>query len=157
MTQPNEFVVVVDTPVDWLSLGLSIAGLVGLIVAVVSLIVTFRRRNEAIRDAAKERRTTFEMTVLRDLLPYINARAAACVNEPAVKVLLTALPERDLPLLRFCRRTADEGRVPPGNALDDKLSEYEDRYPRSQRLSRDERGKLALMDEIRQGMEARVK
>jgi hypothetical protein len=135
------------------NLAVGIAGLVGLIVAVLSLRLAVKHRNEAIREAAHERRVVFELTVLRDLLTWVNSYNSA--SDPTVRALLSALPEHDLPLLRICKKAEDEGRDLK-TALYDELDRHGGLYP-DLWVGHDRRAMLALKDEIRRSMEDRVR
>src|SRR5437588_112867 len=98
MAQPLD-VVIVDSPFDIFATGASIAGIVGLFLAIWAIVIAKKQAREAERDAAKERRTVFELGILRDLIPLVQDRQSDAVRNPLVVTLLGALPQNDLPLL----------------------------------------------------------
>ena len=137
-------------PFDWWNIGSVVAGGVGVLLAVAARWVTRRQRIRTEQAIAGERRRTFELEVLRDLLQ--TAHDSNSASSPATRALLACLSPDDLPLMRLCQRAEDEGRD-IRTALEAELDARPDPFP-GQLFER--RAVLALTDDVRRSMERRV-
>jgi hypothetical protein len=143
--------------------GSAVAGILILIVAIFALVQTWRLRIATDKSIARERRTAFELEVLRDLLGPVVSAGENAVSSPAVRALLAALPLDDLPLLRLCQKVEDDNEVDytiPGSsirqALLDEMQRQRPGHDLSEYHNTDRLVLLTLADEIRASMEKRV-
>jgi len=145
--QPSPIPVqVVSTPFDWLNLTSTIAGLVALGIAVAAYFTTRRQAVKAIEQAAIERRKTFELDVLRELLLLAGSSGVADLRSLG---LLDILPG-EFPLWR---RLADVSLAQDGDAG---LAAVLDEHGAPANDDMGKRVAFALGEEIRTAIEKRA-
>lgn len=91
---------VTKLPLDWWEVASTIGVIAAAFLGVFALWQTRRDRIHNDRVNTESRRVTFELQVLRDLLPY--ALNFLAMNTPQVYGLLSCLPDDELPGVRIC-------------------------------------------------------
>jgi hypothetical protein len=131
--------------IDWAQVVSAVLSFVALAVALIALW-------KSDRDIARERRSVFELTVLRDLLNRLDSSDGFEVaSKLVVRSLVELMPPGDLPLFRFAVEL--DPRLPLGALLTGELDSrgYRNEEPQS-RL----RIEQALVEEIGEAMRARA-
>jgi hypothetical protein len=142
---------IVSAPFDlatWLSF---IAAVIALVIAVAAIWVTRRQAIVASQQIARERRTVFELEVLRQLLVVDSAGQVFNVRPAA---LIEALPSADLPLWRELISFRGRGAQPPD--FHQGITEILDRRGAPPDQSLDGRLWKALVDDVKTSITARV-
>ena len=98
----------VDQPTDWPGWLSFFAALIALVIGVAA----YLQANKATRQIAVERRTVFELEILRDLL--FSIKGGGEVFDRTTPGLVNALPTSDLPLWRDLIKLRGTGDQPPG-------------------------------------------
>jgi hypothetical protein len=146
-------VIVTDTATELPEITSTIAGILALVLALLSIRISQRQGRKAEKSIATERRMVFELTVLRDLLNLVATESYDAVRKPAARALVESLPDSALPLFR---KGVSAGPYADIRAV---LTAELDKRPRRlypEPIPRD-RIDGALMGEIRRAMGTRVK
>jgi hypothetical protein len=75
-------VVVTDTATEWPEVTSTVAGILALVLALLSILISQRQGRKAEKSIATERRMVFELTVLRDLLNLVATKGYEVVRPP---------------------------------------------------------------------------